>query len=86
MRHQRANLMAMQDRDELLKPPAVAALLGIHQATLAGWRTEEGRGPRFIKVGRHVRYRRSDIEAWLETRTCSSTRTARRWPNEQALQ
>lgn len=29
----------------------------------------EGRGPRFLKLGKMVRYRRLDIEAWLEANT-----------------
>ena len=32
-----------------------------------------GNGPRFIKLGRHVRYRADDVLAWIEenARTCS---------------
>ena len=33
---------------------------------------EAGNGIPFIKVGRLVRYRRSDLEAWLESRTQNS--------------
>lgn len=33
--------------------------------TVRKWRAE-GRGPRAIKVGRHVRYRLEDVEAWEE--------------------
>ena len=32
-----------------------------------------GSGPRFIKVGRFVRYRGADILAWLESQTRQST-------------
>jgi hypothetical protein len=32
--------------------------------TLAKWRSD-GTGPRFIKVGRHVRYDWADVRAWL---------------------
>ena len=31
-----------------------------------------GRGPRFIRVGRLVRYRQSDVEHWLEAQTSDS--------------
>ncbi len=34
-------------------------------ATVYRWRTRGG-GPRGVKVGRHVRYRDADVEAWLE--------------------
>jgi len=33
-------------------------------ATLYVWRTR-GKGPAAIKVGRHLRYRQSDIDLWL---------------------
>jgi predicted DNA-binding transcriptional regulator AlpA len=42
-----------------------AALLGVRPQTLAAWRCQ-GKGPRFLKVGRSVFYRESDIEAWLD--------------------
>jgi excisionase family DNA binding protein len=35
----------------------------VPKSTLESWATE-GKGPRFAKFGRHVRYRLSDVEAW----------------------
>lgn len=32
-----------------------------------------GEGPRFIKLGRHVRYRAEDVLAWMEENTRTST-------------
>lgn len=32
-----------------------------------------GAGPKFIRVGRLIRYRRADVEAWLNARTATST-------------
>ena len=40
--------------------------------TLEIWRVQ-GRGPKYIKVGRFVRYRESDLDAWLDSRTRTST-------------
>lgn len=54
--------------DTLLVPQVVADALGIPVQTLYVWRTK-GAGPRGIKVGRHLRYRRSDVEAWLDAQT-----------------
>ncbi|MFI6324643.1 helix-turn-helix domain-containing protein [Nonomuraea sp. NPDC050556] len=45
--------------------PEVADYLGIPQKTLVQWRWR-GVGPRYIKVGRHIRYRWADIEKWLD--------------------
>ena len=50
--------------EELTAPEKVAKQLGVTAQTLANWRSE-GSGPRFVKVGRLVYYRRSDVSAWL---------------------
>lgn len=43
----------------------VSKYLGIPVATLYVWR-HRGTGPRASKVGRHLRYRWSDVERWLD--------------------
>lgn len=53
------------DADRLLSPEQLATFLGVPLATVYRWRTRGG-GPRGIRVGRHVRYRLSDVESWLE--------------------
>jgi predicted DNA-binding transcriptional regulator AlpA len=45
----------------------VAEMLGIPEKTLAEWRYH-GIGPGYLKVGRYVRYRWPDVDAWLTTR------------------
>ena len=53
----------------LLTPKEAAEFLGIPEGTLAQWRSQR-RGPPFIKLElRLVRYRVSELEAWLEGRT-----------------
>ncbi len=49
----------------LLNPKDLAAYLDIPLATLYDWRSK-GVGPRGIRVGKHIRYRRSDLESWLD--------------------
>lgn len=44
--------------------------------TIEGWRIK-GVGPRYIKIGRLVRYRLEDVELWLEAQTRNSTSLAR---------
>ena len=41
----------------------LADVLGVPRSTIAGWRVE-GKGPRFIRVGKHVRYAVDDVVAW----------------------
>lgn len=54
--------------EALLRPAEAAALIKKPERTLGQWRYE-GRGPRYIKVGRDVRYRATDIEKWLDENT-----------------
>jgi excisionase family DNA binding protein len=54
-------------RDETLwSHEQAAAYLGIEEQTLYRLNSE-GRGPRRYKVGRYNRYRKTDIDAWLDT-------------------
>lgn len=48
----------------LATPEEVAEMLRIPLTTLYAWRTR-GKGPRAVKVGRHLRYRLSDLEKFL---------------------
>jgi hypothetical protein len=54
------------DPEELIAAVVAAQLLHVRPATLTCWRNER-RGPRFLKVGRFVFYRRADLAAWLAT-------------------
>jgi predicted DNA-binding transcriptional regulator AlpA len=51
---------------EWISPSQLAAELDIPIKTLYQWRYR-GTGPRAHRIGKHVRYRRRDIEAWLAT-------------------
>jgi excisionase family DNA binding protein len=44
----------------------VAEHLGVPPKTLYQWKYKKT-GPRAIRVGKHLRYRWSDIERWLDT-------------------
>jgi excisionase family DNA binding protein len=53
--------------EKLLTRQEVAEALHVPLATLHGW-ASRGLGPAYLIVGRHARYRPSDVEAWLESR------------------
>lgn len=55
----------MTEHEPLVGAPEVAQYLGVPVATLANWRHRNA-GPPNYRVGRHVRYRMSDVEQWLE--------------------
>lgn len=59
----------MEEREQLLTIRQLAELLQVPVSTIYRWR-HLGEGPRGIRVsGRHVRYRRDDVEAFLRQRT-----------------
>ena len=49
--------------------------LGVSSGALRVWRLK-GRGPRFCRFGRCVRYMRSDVEAYVEAQTVRPGATA----------
>lgn len=55
------------DRGRLIDTAAAAEMLALSSGTLENWRVH-GEGPPFIKIGRAVRYRLSDLDAWIERR------------------
>lgn len=54
--------------EQLLRPGQVAEWITLSEQTLANMR-HQGRGPRYVKAGARVLYRRSDVEAWLDANT-----------------
>ena len=52
---------------KLLKPSEVAELIGVSVGTIQRW-TREMRIPH-TKIGRHLRFVRTDIEEWLRFQT-----------------
>ena len=51
--------------DPMLTPQELAAFLAVPVATVYRWNSE-GTGPRRVRVGKHVRFRRADVDAWIE--------------------
>jgi excisionase family DNA binding protein len=51
--------------DDVFTPDEVAGILKIPKSTLYSWRYHRS-GPKAIRVGRHLRYRRRDLEAYLD--------------------
>lgn len=54
------------------KTPEAAAYVGLSKPTLERFRIT-GEGPDFVKLGGAVRYRKDDLDRWLERRLVSST-------------
>ena len=56
----------------LLNTIEAAEALRLAAGTLEKLRTYGG-GPRYVKLGRAVRYRREDLDAWLSDRVVANT-------------
>lgn len=68
---------------ENLTTKQAAEKLQVKETTLEQWRWN-GKGPRFIKLGRCVRYRTADLEAFQEERVFTSTTEAQGGPRKAA--
>jgi hypothetical protein len=58
--------------DSLVSPATLAERLGTTERSLSEWRIT-GRGPKYIRVGRGVRYRPEAVDAWLLSQEHAST-------------
>lgn len=59
--------------ESLIDEEEASAFLGHSVRTLQKWRVRGG-GPRFVRISRRsIRYRRSDLLAWIEARVCANT-------------
>lgn len=59
----------------LLTEEELAAALELQVSTLQAWRSS-GQGPHFVKLGKSVFYRRSDVEVWATDNLYSPERVA----------
>ena len=53
-------------------PKELAEELRVPLSSVYRWNSNET-GPTPIKVGKHIRYRRTDVDAWLEANTGERT-------------
>ena len=58
----------MQHLEPLISAQELAEYLNVPGKTLYAWRYRR-QGPPGLRVGKHLRYRRIDINEWIEQRT-----------------
>lgn len=75
LREPRMQSRSNSDPDALLTEVKAADLLSISIRTLQAWRSK-GCGPAFVRLGRAIRYRRSDLFAWAAKNTVVPQREA----------
>lgn len=64
-----STILRDQVKDTLFSPAEAAAYLGVTENTLNVWRCVGRYNLPYIKVGRLVKYRKSALDAFLESRT-----------------
>lgn len=57
--------MSNKDPNRLLREDEAAEFLNYSVRTLQGWR-RIGKGPKFKRLGRSIRYRYKDLQDWSE--------------------
>lgn len=50
----------------MMTPQQLAAFLQVSTSTLKAWRISR-EGPRFARVGRSIRYKYAEVDAWVES-------------------
>lgn len=55
--------------EQLLDEKDSARVLTVQPATLATWRSKQSQSLPYVKIGRSVRYRKSDLLAFIEAQT-----------------
>ena len=56
----------------LFDEPAAAEYLDLQPGTLSVWRCTKRYGVPYLKIGRLVRYRKLDLDAWLASRAVNA--------------
>lgn len=66
-----ASLGALLALGEVSSADDLARYLQVPKKTVYAWNSA-GTGPRLVRIGKYVRYRREDVQAWLAERagTC----------------
>jgi len=70
------NLQNLIAAGALLDDKAAAVYLDVAPGTLSVWRSTGRYALPFLKIGRKVRYRRADLDAWLARHTRHTGTTA----------
>lgn len=66
-----SNVDSFNNGSQLMTRKQAAAYLGVAEQTLAVWKTTHRYSVPCIKVGRLVRYRKSDLDAFILSRIVS---------------
>lgn len=63
----------MAQQETYLSPADLAGRYDVPIETVYGW-NKQRTGPQYMRIGRHVRYRLSDVVDWEKSRTVNTSR------------
>jgi predicted DNA-binding transcriptional regulator AlpA len=69
----------MNQKSEILNTQEAAHYIGLTEYALIGWRYKRT-GPPYIKIGRRIMYRRSDLNDFLEQRRIDPSQNSEKIP------
>lgn len=61
----KSNYQDCLSAETLLDTGEAANYLTLSTTTMTSWRSR-GQGPRFVRIGRSIRYRRADLDAFIK--------------------
>jgi predicted DNA-binding transcriptional regulator AlpA len=65
--------LTLDTPDRLMPDDETGQMLGVTVGTLATWRSTNRYDLPFVRVGRLIRYRLSDVRQWIDSRTEATT-------------
>ena len=69
-------MKAQKTQSPLFDAYEAAHYLDLHPGTLSNWRLQDI-GPTYIRVGRNIRYLKSDLDQWLQSQRVASASMGR---------
>lgn len=64
-----SSALSLDTPDKLMPDEETAQMLGVTVGTLATWRSNKRYDLPYVRVGRLIRYRLSDVRQWIDHRT-----------------
>jgi predicted DNA-binding transcriptional regulator AlpA len=72
--------LAGQPNERLLSPNEAATMLGMSEKNLANWRLGGTEGPKHVRIGSRIAYRRTDVVEFIAACVRQSTSEVRSSP------
>jgi hypothetical protein len=79
----RQSMQQISDQLDIMTDDEFGVISGAAKVTRATWR-RDGVGPKFLKIGRRIFYRRTEVLAWFASREARTTAEQKMRARERA--